>query len=157
MERKPLEIFRETANDAIVAVFLLLAPLYVVIFYRNELGSFFQQHTVLGIACVLVYFLLCIVVIKTASRDEPEIIVYDTGIWFDQSGFYTWDMIESFKTVRKKDEFTEDFLVLVFKEYKDLEVNISKLDKTSAQIADAILRYQSTGIVFTGHLLHPHD
>jgi hypothetical protein len=158
MDRNPLKIYRDKSKDIFVNIFFIAAPLIAIIFYRQALTVFCKQHIHWALAIGYVYLVFNLSIIIEQKREPPKITMYDTGIWFDKEGFFNWEMIESFKTIRKKTgEKVEYYLVLVFKEYADMKINISHLDKTSVQIADAILYYQNTGIVFIGHLLHNHE
>jgi len=157
METKPLAIHRNDPDSSFIKIAFIIVPLIATIVYRGTVKEYWRLYPFWSIVIGFIYLLISSGIIYTAWRNVSVITVYNEGIEFHETDFYPWEMIESFKTIRKRNgDITEDFLVLVFKEYKDLKIDISKLDKTSAEIADIILRHQQTGIIFTGHMLHHH-
>jgi hypothetical protein len=101
----------------------------------------------------IIFFGLFFYFLNELIKRKAEIILTKEGIELRDKGFFEWNMIESFSTVnyRYSENYNED-LVIHFKEFADLEFEISHLEKNKTEIAEYILKYKgSANIFFAGH------
>jgi len=116
MERKPLVIQSNDLESSFIKIAFIVVPLIAIIFYKDTVREFWNAHPFWSIVIAVIYLLISTNIIYVAWRNVPVITVYNEGIEFHGKDFYPWEMIESFKTVRKRNgDITEDFLVLVSK------------------------------------------
>ncbi|MFH0894905.1 MAG: hypothetical protein V2A54_10765 [Bacteroidota bacterium] len=86
------------------------------------------------VAAVVFYFL---------SRNKSVLfIVNSRGIWDKSTGLESWDSLRFFSIVRKSGKYTNvNFLVLQYHNQQEKEINISRLNKKSDAIVEAIMPY----------------
>ncbi len=101
----------------------------------------------------IVFFALFFFFLNELFKRKAEIILTKEGIELRDTGFFEWNMIESFSTLhyRSSDNDKED-LILHFKDLADLKFDISRLEKNKEEIVKLIIKYEgSTRLIFVGH------
>jgi|GEM_PF-5786717 len=86
-------------------------------------------------------------------KQQAEIILTKEGIELRDKGFLEWNMIDSFSTLnyRYSDNHKED-LVFHFKEFADLKIDITNLEKNKEELVELITEYKgSARLFFVGH------
>ena len=97
-------------------------------------------------------FLFVYSIVEQIKR-RPRIILTKEGIEFRDNGFYSWSMIDSFKTTRSafyKDH--KQYLVFQLKESMDIQIDITDLELNSKEVVEQILKFKGlSNIVYAGN------
>src|SRR5690349_13370419 len=145
-------IIKKSKSSLLYRIFITVLCIPLIIYYCYENVSRDDDWLIL-----FSYFgvVICIGVslnfIHEYRERYYEIVLSKTGIDLRYQGLFTWDMIESFSVIRKTAESSSGgtFLIMHFKEYADLSIEVSNLDVSKKKLIELVLTYgKSSGVYY---------
>jgi glucan phosphoethanolaminetransferase (alkaline phosphatase superfamily) len=109
---------------------------------------------------IISYFavLICISLFLTFLHEYREryyeIVLSTEGIDLRYHGLFSWEMIESFSTIRNTSEHSVrgTFLILHFKEFADFTFEITDLEISRNELVELVLTYcKPLNVYYRGH------